>query len=186
MRMLRHLRQIPAACTLSAGILVSVQAQQALRLDQLLSQIVVNTERYSATVSSFICNEHILSQKVHEGKIKRETTVDAVFSVTRSTAKADTLEESREIKLIDGRPAAGKTMIMPLSPAGTRMSKRRRSSVQCNRCSQSPRLLAISDPLILPHYRSPLSKRVADSYAACSRLASRTWRSCSPTVCFGT
>jgi hypothetical protein len=41
-------------------------------------------------------------------------------------------------------------------------------------------------PGILTHYRSPLSKWVADSYAACSRLASRTWRSCSPTVCFGT
>jgi hypothetical protein len=41
-------------------------------------------------------------------------------------------------------------------------------------------------PGILPHYRSPLSKRVADSYAACSRFASRTWRSCSPTMCLGT
>jgi len=118
MRVLQHLRQIPAACTLLAGILVSAQAQQPLSLDQLLSQIEVNTERYSATVPSFICNEHVLSQEVHEGKIKRETTVDAVFSVTRSTAKANTLEESREIKLIDGKPAASKKMTMPLSFSG--------------------------------------------------------------------
>ena len=118
MRMLQQLRQIPAACTLLAGTLVSAQAQQPLSLDQLLSQIEVNTERYSATVPSFVCNEHILSQEVHEGKSKRETTVDAVFSVTRSTAKANTLEESREIKLIDGRPAAGKKMTMPLSFSG--------------------------------------------------------------------
>ena len=114
----QRLRQIFAACTLLAGTLVSAQAQQPLSLDQLLSQIEVNTERYSATVPSFICNEHVLSQEVHEGKIKRETTVDAVFSVTRSTAKANTLEESREIKLIDGKPAASKKMTMPLSFSG--------------------------------------------------------------------
>jgi hypothetical protein len=115
MRMLQRLSQIPAASTLVAGILVSAQAQDPLSLDQLLSQVPVNTERYSATVPSFICNEHILSQEVHEGKIKRETTVDAVFSVTRPAAKANTLEESREIKLIDGKPAATKVMTLPLS-----------------------------------------------------------------------
>jgi hypothetical protein len=84
----------------------------------LLSQIEANTERYSVTVPSFICNEHILSQEIHEGKIKRETTVDAVFSVTRSTSKANTLEESREVKLIDGKPAANRKMTMPLSFSG--------------------------------------------------------------------
>jgi hypothetical protein len=44
--------------------------------------------------------EHVVSQELHEGKIKRETIVDAIFSVTRSTSKADNLEESREVKLI--------------------------------------------------------------------------------------
>ena len=118
MRMLRHLAQIPAACTLLGGTLLFAQAQQPLNLDQLLSQIEVNTERYSTTVPSFICNEHILSQEFHEGKMKRETTVDAVFSVARSTSKANTLEESREAKLIDGKPAASKKMTMPLSFSG--------------------------------------------------------------------
>jgi hypothetical protein len=93
-------------------------AQQPLNLDQVLSQIEANTELYNGTVPSFICNEHILSQEVHEGKIKHETTVDAVFSVTRSRAKANTLEESREVKLVDGKPAPSKKIAMPLSFSG--------------------------------------------------------------------
>jgi hypothetical protein len=118
MRMPRHLAQVLAACTQLGGTLLFAQTQQPLNLNQWLSQIEANTERYSATVPSFICNEHILSQEIHEGKIKRETTVDGVFSVTRSTAKANTLEESREVKLIDGKPAASKKTTMPLSFGG--------------------------------------------------------------------
>jgi hypothetical protein len=116
MRMLRCLGQIPAASTVLGATLLF--AQQPLNLDQVLSQIEANTELYNGTVPSFICNEHILSQEVHEGKIKHETTVDAVFSVTRSRAKANTLEESREVKLVDGKPAPSKKIAMPLSFSG--------------------------------------------------------------------
>jgi hypothetical protein len=78
----------------------------------------LTSPRENVTVPSFICDEHILSQEVHEGKINREITVDAVFSVTRSTAKANTLEESREVKLVDGKPAPSKNITMPLSFSG--------------------------------------------------------------------
>lgn len=118
MRMLWYLGQIPATCTLLGATLLFAQAQQPLDLDRILSQIEVNTELYNVTVPSFVCNEHIVSQEVHEGKIKRDITVDAVFSVTRSTAKANTVEESREVKLVDGKPAPGKNITMPLSFSG--------------------------------------------------------------------
>jgi hypothetical protein len=118
MRMLRYLGQIPATCILLGATLLFAQAQERLSLDRILSQIELNTELYNVTVPSFICNEHIVSQEVHEGKIKREITVDAVFSVIRSTVKANTLEESREVKLVDGKPAPGKNITMPLSFSG--------------------------------------------------------------------
>jgi hypothetical protein len=96
----------------------SAPAQQPLNLDQLLSQIQANTDRYSATVPSFICDEHIVSQELHQGQLKRETTVDAVFSVSRSASKPGTLEESREVKMINGKPAVNKKMNLPISFSG--------------------------------------------------------------------
>jgi len=116
--MLRYLRQITATSALFGAPLLFAQAQEPLNLDRILSQIEVNTEQYNVTVPNFVCKEHIVSQEVHEGKIKREITVDAVFSVTRSTVKASALEESREIKLVDGKPAPSKKTIMPLSFSG--------------------------------------------------------------------
>jgi hypothetical protein len=118
MRMPPCPRQILATCTLLSATFHFAQAQQPINLDRTLSQIEVNTELYNVTVPSFICDEHIVSQEVHAGKIKREITVDAVFSVTRSTVKANTLEESREVKLVDGKPAPTKSITMPLSFSG--------------------------------------------------------------------
>jgi hypothetical protein len=118
MRILPCIGLIPGIYTLLGATLLFAQAQQPFNLDRTLSQIEVNTRLYSVTVPSFICDKHIVSQEVHEGKIKREITVDAVFSVTRSTAKANTLEESRAVKLVDGKPALNKNVKMPLSFSG--------------------------------------------------------------------
>jgi hypothetical protein len=118
MRMLWYLRRIIALSALSGTTLLFSQAGQSVDLDRMLSQIEANTAQYNVSVPSFVCKEHVVSQEVHEGKIKHETTVDAVFSVTRSTAKANTLEESREVKLVDGKPASGKKVTMPLSFSG--------------------------------------------------------------------
>jgi hypothetical protein len=118
MHLLRRLGQISAAGILFGGALVLARAQSSPNLDQILAQIAANTERYSATVPSFICNEHIVSQEIHAGKVKRETTVDAVFSVKRSASRPNVLEESREVKLIDGRPAANGKTNLPLAFSG--------------------------------------------------------------------
>jgi hypothetical protein len=87
-------------------------------LDQLLSRIEANTEQYRASVPSFLCDEHIVSQELHDGSIKHETTIDALFRVTRSTSQPGTLNESREVKAIDGRPSGSKKISMPLSFSG--------------------------------------------------------------------
>jgi len=118
MHLLRYLGEISIAGILLGGTLVLAQAQTSLNFDQVLAQIEANTRRYTATVPSFFCNEHIVSEEIHAGKIKRETTVDAVFSVKRSASQPNVLEESREVKLIDGKPAVGKKMNMPLTFSG--------------------------------------------------------------------
>jgi hypothetical protein len=104
---------------LACSAMVIAQAQRANpTLDQLLSRVEANTEQYKASVPSFLCDEHIVSQELHEGKITHETTVDALFRVTRSTSQAGTLDESREIKAIDGKPSSNKKISMPLSFSG--------------------------------------------------------------------
>jgi hypothetical protein len=118
MRIGRCFGQSITAYILVAGALVFGETEQRLDLDHLLSQIEDNTDRYNATVPSFICNEHILSQEFHEGRLKRETSVDAVFTVTRSASQANALEESREVKSINGKPAAGKKLSLPISFSG--------------------------------------------------------------------
>jgi hypothetical protein len=118
MRVLQCFGRLFAAGMFFGGVLASAQTHQSLSPDQLLSQIEVNTDKYRATVPSFTCNEHIVSQELHLGQLKRETNVDAVFTVTRSAANNDTFEESRELKTINGKPATKNKMTLPLSFSG--------------------------------------------------------------------
>jgi len=107
------------ACLFACSTVVSVQAQQpALTIDQILSRVEANTEEYRSTVPSFICDEHITSQEIHDGKLKHETTVDAIFSVTRSTGQTGILDESREVKAIDNKPSTNTKVKMPLAFSG--------------------------------------------------------------------
>jgi hypothetical protein len=94
---------------------VALGQQPTPALDQLLSRVEANTEQYKATVPSFLCDEHITSQELRDGKLKHETTIDALFRVTRS---GETLEESREVKTINGEPSSTKKLNMPISFSG--------------------------------------------------------------------
>jgi hypothetical protein len=109
---------VAVAYVVLAGALVSAQSHEPPNLEEMLSQVEANADRYSATVPSFICNEHIVSQELHQGRLKRETTVDAVFTVTRSASQANALEESREVKTVNGKPAADKKLTLPISFTG--------------------------------------------------------------------
>jgi hypothetical protein len=119
MNIARRFGQIFAACFLTCGPSAFAQAAQApVKLDQILPRIEANTVSYRATVPSFVCDEHITSQELHGGKLKRETTVDAAFSVSRSASRTGILDESREVKTIDGKPSSNSKIKMPLSFSG--------------------------------------------------------------------
>jgi hypothetical protein len=104
---------------LACSIAVTAQTPQLdPALDKLLSRVEANTEQYKASVPSFVCDEHIVSQELSDGKLKHETTVDGLFRVTRPTSQGGTLDESREVKAIDGRPSSSKKINMPISFSG--------------------------------------------------------------------
>jgi hypothetical protein len=109
-----------STCIFAAALAVDVaQAQQPNpTLNQILARVEANTEQYKASVPSFLCDEHIISQEIHDGKLKHETTVDAHFRVTRSAGQAGALDESREVKAIDGKPSSNSKIKMPLSFGG--------------------------------------------------------------------
>ena len=93
-------------------------AQQPVpTLGQILTHIEANTEQYKASVPSFLCDEHIVSQEIHDGKIRHETTVEALFRVTRSPSQRGVLEESREVT-VDGKPAGNSRLKMPIAFTG--------------------------------------------------------------------
>jgi hypothetical protein len=107
------------ACLMMCSSAVTAKAQEyPPALDQILSRVEANTEQYRASVPSFLCDEHITSQELHDGKLKHETTVDAVFRVTRSTTQGVALKESREVKAIDGRPSSNSKINMPITFSG--------------------------------------------------------------------
>jgi hypothetical protein len=114
MRLSPLLARTSPVCLL--GCFASALAQQPTpAIDQILSRVEANTEQYKATVPSFLCDEHITSQEIHDGKLKHETIVEALFRVSRSALPAATLEESREVKSVNGKPSTNKKLDMPIS-----------------------------------------------------------------------
>ncbi|WP_353072999.1 hypothetical protein [Tunturiibacter gelidiferens] len=114
MRLSSLFARTPLACLL--GCFATALGQQpAPALDQILSRVEANTEQYKATVPSFLCDERISSQEIRDGKLKHETTVEALFRVTRSASPAGSLEESREVRSVNGKLSSGKKLDMPIS-----------------------------------------------------------------------
>jgi hypothetical protein len=114
-----RLRHVLSVCMFACSAIAVAQTQQpSPAIDQMLSRVEANTEQYKASVPSFVCNEHITSQEIRNGKTKHETTVDALFRVGRSASQGGSLTESREIKAIDGKPSGDKKLNMPIAFSG--------------------------------------------------------------------
>jgi hypothetical protein len=119
MRILPRLGPASSLCLLAYFAAVAAQAQQPTSaLEQILTRVEANTEQYKASVPSFVCDERIISQEFRDGKLKHETTVDALFRVTRSASQTTILNESREVKAIDGKPSSNNKINMPISFSG--------------------------------------------------------------------
>jgi hypothetical protein len=112
-RRLRSASPLFALVLLSSG--VSAQTLTAPpALDQILRQLQANLDRYDAHVPSFFCDEHVVSQ-VTPNRREDTAVTDSIFRLKRTANKDRTfsLAESREVRLVNGKPATSQDISGP-------------------------------------------------------------------------
>ena len=117
-------RRLLSASSLFAFLLVAymLRAQQAQpsRLDDILQRLESNLLYYHSVVPSFFCDEHA-SSRVDYNDVRTDGTVTESAFRLRRVLNADNktvLEESREIKTVNGHPSAGDRVSGPAIVAG--------------------------------------------------------------------
>jgi hypothetical protein len=89
-------------------------------LGEILQRLEANLDRYDAAVPSFFCDEHAISSRVQRITPDRNTVTDSVFRLKRTLQpdRTTSLEELREIKSVNGRPATSQQMEGPALASG--------------------------------------------------------------------
>jgi len=87
---------------------------EAPTLGEILQRLQENLEQYDSGVPSFFADEHVVSRMVPDVH-DQETVTDSVFRLKRvvSADHTTTLEESREVKTVNGQPAKSQEMDVP-------------------------------------------------------------------------
>lgn len=93
---------------------VPAQPRKPPTLDEILQQLETNLNQYDASVPSLFCDEHIVSQ-VSPGLRAQNTVTDSTFRLKRVVAsgKTTSLDESREVKTVNGQPAKSQDIAGP-------------------------------------------------------------------------
>jgi hypothetical protein len=129
----------------SALVPASLLAQQAAPpgnppvpppLSDLLLRLQTNLWDYLSSVPDFFADEHVVSEIKQEGSRGVKTTTDSVFRLVRSRdiGEAHTFTESREIKLVNKKPAKGENLRGPAIFVGAFSSGVTIVSLEMSRC----------------------------------------------------
>ena len=96
------------------------QQTKAPTLTEILQQVDTNLNHYDSSVPSFFCDEHVVSSHVEPGERDQNTLTDSIFRLKR-TPRPDhttTLVESREIRLVNGKPPTSQHLEGPALLSG--------------------------------------------------------------------
>lgn len=98
----------------------AVSAQQIPKLEQVLQRVQANIGEFERTLPDFICDETITSRELWGGKSKHETVIESTFmGKQRKVESGPPFTESRQIRTVDGRPAAqGQQLTAPFLYGG--------------------------------------------------------------------
>jgi hypothetical protein len=82
------------------------QPAQSPTIDDILERLQSNLDHYDNAVPSFFCDEHVVSQ-VFPSQAHQDAVTDSVFRLKRvvNPDRTTTLDESREVKTVNGKPA---------------------------------------------------------------------------------
>jgi hypothetical protein len=93
--------------------------EPALSTQEVLSHARANIAATVATLTDAFCDEKIDSSELNNGKVKRKMTFDSVVAVRRQSGGDSELTESRDVRLVDGKPPKqGKKYILPFTLKG--------------------------------------------------------------------
>ena len=110
----RSITAVSLVAFLSLSSALCAQRTKTPTLEEILQRLEANLNHYDTSVPSFFCDEHVVSQ-MQPGPSNRDTVTDSIFRLKR-TSNADrttTLAESREIRKVNGKPAASQKMDGP-------------------------------------------------------------------------
>jgi len=95
------------------------QQTQPPTLDEILQKLEANLDHYDSSLPSLFCDEHVVSQ-VSPNPRKQDTVTDSVFRVKRvvNPNHTTTLDESREVRTVNDRPATSQEIAGPTVISG--------------------------------------------------------------------
>lgn len=93
---------------------------KAPTLNDILERLQENLDRYDAHVPSLFCDEHVVSSQTEPRLPDESTVTDSVFRLRRSRKPDHTtsLDESHEIRSVNGEPARSQQMKGPVLLSG--------------------------------------------------------------------
>lgn len=106
--------------TFWAGLLPAfAQNGQPPTLNSILQRLESNLAHYDKEVPSFFCDEHAVST-VDPGQARDNTVSDSIFRLKRveHADQSSTLDESREVKTVNGMPARSQDIGAPSTISG--------------------------------------------------------------------
>jgi hypothetical protein len=107
MRLRKSFQTVSLLAILAASTAVLyAQKMETPTLEEILQRLESNLSQYDLGVPSFFCDEHVVSRMVPDLN-DQATVTDSVFRLKRvlNADRTTTLEESREVKTVNGRPA---------------------------------------------------------------------------------
>jgi len=113
MRIAAH-KFLPQLAVLALAIPLHGQQTKASALDDILQRLETNLDQYDSRVPSLFCDEHVVSQ-VTPGMRDQNVVTDSVFRLKRVIGPdhAPVLDESREVKSVNGQPAKSQDIAGP-------------------------------------------------------------------------
>jgi len=98
---------------------LAAKQKHAGELDGILRRLEENLQRYDREVPSFYCDEHSVSE-ITPGTRWDRTEADSIFRLKRETSAGGrmSLAESREVKMVDGRPSSSAAWDAPATIEG--------------------------------------------------------------------